>query len=369
MSEVMQTDLYTINVGPQHPSAHGGLRIETVLDGEIVHDLTVHLGFVHRSIEKIAESRTYQQFVPFNSRLDYLSSNLPTMAYCQAVEKLCGIEVPERAEYIRVITGELNRIASHLLFAGSLAIDLGATTGFIYCMRDREFIMDMMEMISGQRMIAAYNRIGGVSDDLPVEFFPAIENFLAYVPKFLKEYDGLLTGNEIFQARLKGVGKMTLEQAIAYGTTGPNLRACGLDYDLRRADPYGIYDRFTFEIPTATGGDAWARYLLRLREIEQSAVIIRQALDGLPAGEFRGKAPRVLKPEAGASVYHRIEGAKGELGYFIVSDGTDKPYRLHVRAPSFIHLMLLPIITPGEKFQDLITNIATLDPVLGEADR
>jgi NADH-quinone oxidoreductase subunit D len=366
---MLQTELYTINVGPQHPSAHGGLRIETTLDGEVVHDLVVHLGFVHRSIEKIAESRTYHQFVPFNSRLDYLASNLPTMAYCQAVEKLAGIEVPERAEYLRVITGELNRIAAHLLFAGSLAIDLGATTGFIYCMRDREMILDMLEMISGQRMIAAYNRIGGVSDDFPEEFYPAIDAFLAYVPKFLKEYDDLLTGNEIFQARLKGVGKMTLEQAMQYGTTGPNLRACGLAYDIRRADPYGIYDRFSFEIPTAESGDAWARYLLRLREIEQSAFIIRQALDTLPKGEFRAKVPRVLKPEADATVYHRIETAKGELGYFIVSDGSEKPYRLHVRAPSFINLMMLPIITRGEKFQDLITNIATLDPVLGEADR
>jgi NADH-quinone oxidoreductase subunit D len=366
---MLHTEQYTVNVGPQHPSAHGGLRLETVLDGEIVQSLTVHLGFVHRSIEKIAESRTYHQFVPFNSRLDYLASNLPTMAYCQAVEKLCGIEVPERAEYLRVITGELNRIASHLLFTGSLAIDLGATTGFIYCMRDREFIMDMLEMVSGQRMIAAYNRIGGVSDDLPEEFYPAIDSFLTYVPKFLKEYDDLLTGNEIFQARLKGVGRMTLEQAVQYGTTGPNLRACGLAYDIRLADPYGVYDRFDFEIPTATGGDSWDRYLLRLREIEQSAAIIRQALDALPAGDFRAQTPRTLKPEAGASVYHRIETAKGELGYFIVSDGSEKPYRLHVRAPSFINLMMLPIVTRGGKFQDLITNVATLDPVLGEADR
>jgi NADH-quinone oxidoreductase subunit D len=208
-----------------------------------------------------------------------------------------------------------------------------------------------------------------VSDDLPEEFYPAIDAFLKYVPAFIKEYHDLLTGNEIFQARLKGVGRMTLEQALAYGTTGPNLRACGLAYDIRRADPYGVYDRFDFEIPTAEGGDGWDRYLLRLREIEQSASIIRQALDALPPGEFRGKTPRVLKPAAGTSVYHRIETAKGELGYLIVSDGSEKPYRLHVRAPSFINLMLLPIITRGEKFQDLITNIATLDPVLGEADR
>lgn len=366
---MLQTERYTINVGPQHPSTHGGLHVEVTLDGEFIVDTIAHVGYVHRAVEKIAESRTYTQYIPYTSRLDYLASHLPTYGYTQTVEKLLGIEVPERAEYIRVIMAELSRIASHLLFTGSAAIDLGSTTGYMYCMRERERILNLIEMTSGQRMIATYMRVGGISHDLPNEFFPMIEDLLTAVPKFLKEYDGLLTGNEIWQGRMKNTGVLTPEVALAYGTTGPNLRACGVAYDIRKAEPYGIYDRIDFEVPTRQEGDNFARFRLRLDEITQSANIIRQALDQMPDGEVLAKVPKTLKPEAGAEVYHRIESAKGELGYYIVSDGGDKPYRLHVRAPSFINLTIMPQITNGYKFQDLITNIATLDPVLGECDR
>lgn len=366
---LLQTDQYTVNIGPQHPSTHGGLHVEALMDGEIVVDAIVHLGYVHRSVEKIAESRTYPQFVPYTSRLDYLASHLPTIGYCQAVEKLMGIEVPERAEYLRVIMAEFSRIASHLLFIGSMAIDLGATTGLIYCFRDRERIMDMFEMTSGQRLIASYGRIGGVGEDVPENFYPAARSFLEDLPKMIDEYNGLITGNEILQYRIKGVGTLSAEDAIAYGVTGPNLRACGIDYDLRKADPYGIYDRFEFDVPLGSQGDSWDRYIVRLEEIQQSARIIEQALDAMPEGEVRAKVPRVLKPEAGKEVYYRIESSKGELGYYIVADGGEKPYRVHVRAPSFVNLMVLPIISRGGKLQDIIANIATLDPVLGESDR
>lgn len=366
---MLATEQYTINIGPQHPSTHGGMHLETIMDGEEVVDVVVHLGYVHRSVEKIAESRTYTQFIPYAARLDYMATHLPVWGYVQAVEKLAGLEVPERAQYIRVIMGELSRIASHMMFVGSLAIDLSATTGLLYCLRDRERIMDMFEMTSGQRLLAAYMRLGGVSHDLPEEFFPAVQSFLADVPAMLDEYNGLLTGNEILQARCNNIGVLAADTAIAYGVTGPNLRASGISYDLRKADPYSIYDRFDFEVAIAPKGDCMARLLVRLDEIQQSARIIGQALDQMPAGEIQGKVPRVLKPEKDREVYHRIESAKGELGFYLLSDGTEKPSRLHVRAPSFVNLMVLPLISRGAKLQDIIANIATLDPVLGESDR
>jgi len=366
---MIETETYTINIGPQHPSTHGGLHVEAIMDGEEVKDAIVHVGYVHRSVEKIAESRTYAQFVPYASRLDYLASHLPTLGYVQAVEKLAGITVPERAEYIRIILAELSRIASHMIFVGSLAIDLGATTGLVYCFRDRERIMDMFEMSSGQRLIATYMRIGGVAADLPEEFYPAVESFLNDLPGMIAEYQGLLSGNEILQERCKGVGILPAQEAIAYGVTGPNLRASGVDYDLRRDDPYGIYSRFDFKVPIGQNGDSWDRFMVRIEEMEQSGRIIRQALKDMPPGEILAKVPRILKPEKGQEVYHRIESSKGELGFHLVSDGSEKPYRLHVRAPSFVNLMVLPLICRGGKLQDVITNIATLDPVLGESDR
>ncbi|HCF48804.1 MAG TPA: NADH-quinone oxidoreductase subunit D [Syntrophomonas sp.] len=366
---MIETETYTINIGPQHPSTHGGLHVEAIMDGEEVKDAIVHVGYVHRSVEKIAESRTYAQFVPYASRLDYLASHLPTLGYVQAVEKLAGIIVPERAEYIRVIVSELSRIASHMIFVGSLAIDLGATTGMVYCFRDRERIMDMFEMSSGQRMIASYMRLGGISADLPESFYPAVESFINDLPGMIAEYHGLISGNEILQERCKDVGILSAQDAVAYGVTGPNLRASGVDYDLRRDDPYGIYPRFEFRVPTGQRGDSWDRFMVRIEEMEQSGRIIKQALRDMPSGEIQAKVPRILKPEKGREVYHRVESSKGELGFHLVSDGSDKPYRVHVRAPSFINLMVLPLICRGGKLQDVITNIATLDPVLGESDR
>jgi len=357
VSGLLKTEPYIINIGPQHPSTHGGMHVEAVMDGEEIVDVIVHLGYVHRSVEKIAESRTYTQFIPYAARLDYMATNLPAWGYAAAAEKLLGL------------MGELSRIASHMMFVGSLAIDLAATTGLLYCLRDRERIMDMFEMTSGQRLLASYMRIGGVSHDLPEEFFPAINSFLADVPRMLEEYNGLIIGNEILQARCNGIGILPAETAIAYGVTGPNLRASGVDYDLRRDDPYGFYDRFDFKVAVAQKGDCMARLMVRLEEIEQSARIISQALEQMPEGDIIGKVPKVLKAEKDREVYHRIESAKGELGYYLLADGTDKPARLHVRAPSFVNLMVLPIISRGGKLQDIITNIATLDPVLGESDR
>jgi len=339
------------------------------MDGEIITDAIVHVGYDHRGVEKIAETRTYTQFIPYAARLDYLATHLQVMGYCEAVEKMLHIQVPERAEYIRVIMCELSRIASHLMFIGSLAVDISATTGLLYCFREREKIMDMFEMTSGQRLLSSYMRIGGISEDLPEEFFPAVNDFLDAIPRALEEYNGLLTGNEILQARLKGVGKLSPQMAMEYGVTGPNLRASGVNYDIRKFEPYSVYDRFNFNIPLGTNGDCWDRYLMRVLEIEESAKIIRQALQDLPGGEIRAKVPKIIKPEKGMEVYHRVETAKGELGFHIISDGGEKPYRLHVRAPSFINLMVLSLISRGEKLQDLICNIATLDPVLGESDR
>ncbi len=366
---MFQTDTYTINVGPVHPSTHGGLHAEALMDGEIIQDVIVHLGYVHRSVEKIAESKTYQHFAPYTARLDYLASNLPVLGYCQSVEKLLGIEVPERAEYIRVIMAELSRIASHQIAIAATGIDLGATTGLMYGMRDRERIMNIFEMTGGQRLLSSYIRIGGVGADIPEEFMPALRSLVQDIPAMIDEYDGLLTGNEIWAARMQGVGVLKPEDAVKYGVTGPNLRASGIAYDIRKADPYGIYNRFDFDIPLGSRGDSLDRWKIRIEEIRQSGRIIEQALDNLPAGEIKARVPQILKPDPGKEVYHRIESSKGELGYYMVSDGSNKPYRLHIRAPSFINLMVLPLICRGEVFQDLITNIATLDPILGESDR
>lgn len=366
---MFDTDIYNVNVGPIHPSTHGGLHAEAVMDGEIIQDVIVHLGYVHRSVEKIAESKTYQQYVPYTARLDYLATNLPVLGYCQSVEKMLGLEVPERAEYIRVIMAELSRIASHQIAIAATGIDLGATTGLMYGMRDRERIMNIFEMTGGQRLLSSYIRIGGVAADIPDQFIPTVKGFANDIPQMIDEYNGLMTGNEIWAARMQGVGILSSDDAVRYGVTGPNLRASGIAYDIRKAEPYGIYDRFNFDIPTGNRGDSLDRWKVRIEELRQSGRIIEQALDNLPEGEIMARVPKVLKADPGKEVYHRIESAKGELGYYIVSDGSNKPYRLHVRAPSFINLMVLPLVCRGGVFQDIITNIATLDPILGESDR
>ncbi|MDD4599582.1 NADH-quinone oxidoreductase subunit 4 [bioreactor metagenome] len=364
---MLKTETYTLNMGPQHPSTHGVLQVVLELDGEQVVEAIPHMGYLHRGIEKLAESRTYVQFIPYTDRLDYVSSMGNNLGYCQTVEKLMGIEIPERAEYLRIIMVELNRIASHLIFMGSLAIDLGASTGMMFGFRDRERILDLFDMACGARMTYSYIRFGGVSADLPPEFIPALQCFLADFPAMLEENHGLLTGNEILYNRLKNNAIISGEKAMKFGLTGPSLRASGIDYDLRKVEPYGIYDRFDFSVPLGQTGDSWDRYLVRMEEMRQSASIIAQAVEQLPEGPVMAKVPKVLKPPVG-DVYHSIENPRGELGYYIVSDGSPKPYRIHVRRPSFINLQALNETCQGLLIADVVAVLATLDSLMGEVD-
>ena len=361
------TERYCLNLGPQHPSTHGVLRVMLELDGETVVQATPVLGYLHRGIEKLAEARTYPQFIPYTDRLDYVSSMCNNLAYCQSVEKLVGVEVPERAEYIRVMMAELNRIASHMLFIGATALDLGGMTGMMYTFRDREYILDLFNLASGSRLTYSYVRIGGVMNDISVEFIDLLRKFLADLPGMMTEYDNLINGNEIFQARLKGVAIVPVERLVSLGVTGPVLRAAGLRDDLRVKKPYGIYNRFQFEIPTGTVGDNWERYMMRVLEIKESANIIAQALDGLPEGPVMAKIPKVIKPPVG-EVYHANETPRGELGFYIVSDGTTKPYRLHIRRPTFYNLGSINTLCQGVKIADVAAVLAVLDPCMGEAD-
>ena len=361
------TELYCLNMGPQHPSTHGVLRVILELDGDTVVKATPVLGYLHRGIEKLAESRTYPQFIPYTDRLDYVSSMCNNLAYCQTVEKLLQVEVPERAEYIRIIMAELNRIASHLLFIGSTTLDLGGMTGMLYTFRDREYILDMFNLAAGSRLTYSYVRIGGVMNDLSSEFLGLLRKYLAELPGMLQEYDELINGNEIFQARLKGVSVVPAERLLSLGVTGPLLRAAGMKADLRKTRPYGIYDRFQFDIPTGTIGDNWERYLMRVLEIRESAKIITQALEGLPEGPIMAKIPKVIKPPAG-EVYHANESPRGELGFYIVSDGSTKPYRLHIRRPTFYNLGSIAELCRGVKIADMPAVLAVLDPCMGEAD-
>ena len=361
------TELYCLNMGPQHPSTHGVLRVMLELDGETVVKATPILGYLHRGIEKLAEARTYPQFIPYTDRMDYVSSMCNNLAYCQTVEKLVGVEVPERAEYIRVMMAELNRIASHMLFIGATALDLGGMSGMMYTFRDREYILDLFNLASGSRLTYSYVRIGGVMNDISAEFISLLRQFLADLPGMLTEYDNLINGNEIFQARLRGVSIVPVERLVSLGVTGPVLRASGLRDDMRVKRPYGIYDRFQFEIPTGTVGDNWERYLMRVLEIGESARIISQALESLPEGPVMAKIPKVIKPPVG-EVYHANESPRGELGFHIVSDGTTKPYRLHVRRPTFYNLGSVDALCRGVKIADVPAVLAVLDPCMGEAD-
>ncbi len=361
------SELYCLNMGPQHPSTHGVLRVVLELDGETVVRATPVLGYLHRGIEKLAESRTYPQVIPFTDRLDYVSSMCNNLAYCQTIEKLMMVEVPERAEYIRVMMAELNRIASHMLFIGATALDLGGMTGMMYTFRDRERILDLFNLASGSRLTYSYVRIGGVMNDISPEFVSLLRAFLADLPGLLQEYDNLINGNEIFQARLRGVSIAPISRLVSLGVTGPVLRASGIACDLRRKKPYGIYDRFQFDIPTGTVGDNWERYLMRVLEISESAKIIAQALEGLPEGPVMAKIPKVIKPPVG-EVYHANESPRGELGFHVVSDGSTKPYRLHIRRPTFYNLGSIDALCRGVKIADVAAVLAVLDPCMGEAD-
>lgn len=368
MSSQIRTELVEINMGPQHPSTHGVLRLEIVLDGEVIVDVRPDVGYLHRGIEKLAEMRTYVQFIPITDRLDYLSSMLQNAAYVGAVEKLGQIEVPERAEFIRVIMMELQRIASHLIFYGAMGLDLGATTPFLYGMREREDILDLFEMTCGARLTYNYFRPGGVAQDLPAGFYNKARAYIKKQRERLKEYDDLLTNNQIFIARTRGVGVISAEEAINYSMSGPTLRGSGVPYDVRKADPYSVYDRLDWEVATRSEGDTLARYLVRLQEIRESLKIVEQALDMIPPGKLQYKTPARLRLPEG-EVYHHIESSRGDLGVYLISDGSDKPYRLRWRSPSFINLGALGHVAKGWKVADLVAILGSFDIVLGEVDR
>lgn len=364
----MQFEELVINMGPQHPSTHGVLSLELRLDGEIVTDCRPRIGYLHRSIEKIAENRTLVQFLPFTDRLDYIASMNNNLGFCLAAEKLLGIQAPDRAQYLRVIVAELNRVASHLFAISTFAQDLGAyATPLFYALRDREKIVRIFDQICGQRLTYNYVRIGGVSADLPVGIDGAITDFIAYQRRIIAEYDDLLTNNVIFRARSKNVGVLSRDKAIAYAVTGTNLRASGVKWDLRRDEPYLMYDKFDFNVPVGETGDSWDRYQVRMLEIRESLRIVEQALGGLPEGDPVAKVNKVFRPSG--EVYLRTENPRGELGFYIVGDGTTLPVRLKVRAPSFSNLAVLPSLVKGLNISDAVCVLGSLDIVMGEIDR
>ena len=368
LQSAVRTEQVTLNMGPQHPSTHGVLRLELVLEGEVVVEARPVIGYLHRGVEKIGEARTYPQFVPYTDRIDYLSAASNNGAYVQAVEKLMGVEVPDRAKYLRVIALELNRIASHLVFLATFANDLAATTVFLYAIRERELIMDLFEMWVGARLTQSTFRIGGVMEDIPEEFVPKAREFCALLPKRLEEYDRLLTGNRIFEARTRGVGILPPDVAWDYACSGPTLRGSGVNFDVRRAEPYEAYGQLDFEVVTYPTCDCLGRYLVRMGEMRESVRIIGQCVDRLPEGEVRAKVGRVVKPPAGEA-YGRVESPRGEFGCYVVSDGGTSPVRVRLRAPSFFHLAALPQMLRGWKMGDVVAILGSIDIVLGEVDR
>lgn len=387
------SEIITINMGPQHPSTHGVLRLVVDLDGETIVDVRPDIGFLHRGVEKLAENRTYHQFIPLTDRLDYLSPLSNNLGYCLAVEKFFGIKIPERAEYLRVIFAELSRVASHLVWIATHALDIGAMTVFLYAFRERELILDMFEIATGQRMTGSWIRIGGIREDVPPLFMEKLAEFVSIFDERIDTYERLLTKNRIWLKRTKGVGYLSKEDALSYGVSGPVMRGSGVDFDLRRDEPYGIYDRFKFDVPVRQEGDIYARYQVRVEEMRQSNRILKQALEQIPEGPVMTDDPRVSMPSH-KEVYERmealirrfyliskgfktpkgetyacVEAPKGELGYYIVSDGEEKPYRLKIRAPSFVNLGAISKMAKGCMVADLIGIIGSIDIVLGEIDR
>lgn len=365
----LRTEPFVINMGPVHPSTHGVFRMRVTLDGEVVVNLEPVFGYLHRGIEKLAEERTYTGFVPLTDRLDYVSSMSNNFGYCLAVEKLAGIEVPERAEYIRVIMTELQRIAAHLVSIGSFFNDCGAYfTPFLYMFRERERVIDLFEMTCGQRLLYNYMRPGGVSQDLPEEFMPALNKLIPQLKKYFEEYENLLQNNEILAARARGVGILPKELAINIGASGPTLRGSGIRWDIRRADPYSIYNRFEFDIPVGEQGDCYDRYRVRMEEMKQSLRIVEQAAKQVPAGPVRSKVPHLIRPPVGEA-YSHIEAPTGDLGFYLVSDGGIAPYRCHIRAPSLMNLTALRDMIVGWKVQDAILTFGSFAITMGEVDR
>ncbi|MBI1979852.1 MAG: NADH-quinone oxidoreductase subunit D [Elusimicrobia bacterium] len=364
----LSTEEMILNLGPQHPSTHGVLRVILSLDGEVITRAEPDVGYLHRGTEKLAENRTYPQMLVISDRWDYLSAMSNNLVWCLAVENLMQIQVPDRAHYLRVIMVELNRIASHLVFFGTYGIDIGAYTPFLYAFREREKILDLFEEVSGARMTYNYIRIGGVMADLPSDWIAKCLSFLEWLKPRFQEYDTLLTENPIFKDRTQGIGILDKEKAISYGITGPNLRGSDMAFDIRKEEPYSCYNKLKFNIPTGKNGDCWDRYWVRVQEMKESVAIIEQAIAGLPQGDCNAKVPRIIRPPVGES-YAQIEAPRGALGIYLVSDGADKPYRVHVRPPSFINLAVLQDILVGMKVADVIAILGSVDIVLGEVDR
>jgi NADH-quinone oxidoreductase subunit D len=382
-----------LNMGPQHPSTHGVLRVLLEIDGETIVRLMPDIGYLHTGIEKTCEAKFYQQVVPLTDRIDYLCPLTNNLCYVLAVEKLLGLEIPPKAQWLRVLLNELTRINSHLVWLGTHAMDIGAMTVFLYCFREREEILKMFEMVSGQRMMTSYFRVGGIALEPPLGFFDRVRDFAGYFPERVDEYENLLTGNPIWLMRTKGVAYMTPEDAIALGATGPTLRASGVDIDLRRDMPYSSYEKFQFRVPVSQEGDVFARYMCRVQELRESIGIVRQALDGMPEGPIKADAPHVVLPDRekmktqmesliyhfkiitegfavpAGEVYQAVESPRGEMGYYVVSDGTAKPYRVHMRAACLANLQLLPKMCEGRLLADVVAAIGSIDIVLGEIDR
>ena len=365
---ILDTKELEINMGPQHPSTHGVLRVRLKLDGERVVDAESIIGYLHRGVEKIAENRNYIKCTPYFDRTDYIAAVSNVYGYVLGVEKMLGIEVPERARRIRIMMTEFNRIASHLLWLATHAIDIGAMTVFLYCFREREEVLKLFEAIFGARLTTHAFRLGGLWLDMPPGFEAACRKFIDEFPKRVDEYEQLLTRNRIWLERTKGVGVISAEEAIDWGLSGPPLRGSGVDHDVRKLRPYGGYEQFQFDVPMGKNGDTYDRYLIRLEEMRQSRRIIVQILDDLPDGPVRGRAPKIPKPPVG-EYYSAIESPRGELGYYIVSDGSPQPFRLRIRPPTFISLQALRRLVRGHLVADVVAIIGTLDIVLGEIDR
>jgi NADH-quinone oxidoreductase subunit D/NADH-quinone oxidoreductase subunit C/D len=363
-----ETQEYFINMGPQHPSAHGVLQLVLTLDGEIIKKVEPHIGFIHRSIEKMCEKDSYQQIVHLTDRMDYLSCHINNEAVCLTVEKGLQLEIPERVKYIRTIIGELTRLASHQLWWGVMGMDLGAITTFLYGFRDREMITDIFEETCGARLTMNYNVPGGLMFDIHPNFQKRTKDFLTYFKKKLPEYDELLTGNIIFEERTKGIGYLSKEDAISYGVTGPSGRGSGFSCDVRKKQPYGLYDKVDFKEILFTEGDCYARYKVRIAEMWESMHIIEQLIDNIPEGEFKAKTKAVIKLPPG-EYYQRVETARGELGVYIISDNKKNPYRVKFRSPGFSNLSALDTMARGCKIADLIATMSTLDLVIPDIDR
>ena len=382
-----------LNMGPQHPSTHGVLRVLLEIDGETIVRIMPDIGFLHTGIEKTCEAKFYQQVVPLTDRIDYLCPMTNNLCYALAVEKLLGLQIPPKAQWLRVLLNELTRINSHLVWLGTHALDLGAMTVFLYCFREREEVLKMFEMVSGQRMMTSYFRVGGIALEPPLGFFERVREFVDRFSAKVDEYENLLTGNPIFMMRTKGVARLTAEDAIALGASGPTLRGSGVDFDLRRDMPYSGYENLKFKVPVRQEGDVFARYMCRVGELRESNTIVKQALDGMPEGPIKADAPGIVLPDREkmktqmealiyhfkiitegfavppGEVYQAVESPRGEMGYYVVSDGTAKPYRVHMRAACLANLQTLPKMCEGGLIADVVAAIGSIDIVLGEIDR